>query len=79
VFGNLSVLDNVLIGGHTRLRAVRPRWPLIGSPAELALALIRPHTVRAEEQALRAEVLDILGLFGERLLPQQDQPAYSLT
>ena len=24
VFGNLSVLDNVLVGAHTRLRAVRP-------------------------------------------------------
>ena len=24
VFGNLSVMDNVLIGAHTRLRAVKP-------------------------------------------------------
>jgi branched-chain amino acid transport system ATP-binding protein len=79
VFGNLSVLDNVLIGAHTRLRAVRPLWPLLGAPAELALALIRPRAVRAEEQALRAEALDILALFGERLLPRQDQPAYSLS
>ena len=69
MFGNLSVLDNVLIGAHTRLRAVRPLWPLLGAPAELALALIRPRAVRAEEQALRAEALDILALFGERLLP----------
>jgi branched-chain amino acid transport system ATP-binding protein len=79
VFGNLSVLDNVLIGAHTRLRAVRPLWLLLGAPAELALALIRPRAVRAEEQALRAEALDILSLFGERLLPRQDQPAYSLS
>jgi branched-chain amino acid transport system ATP-binding protein len=79
VFGNLSVLDNVLIGAHTRLRAVRPRWPLIGVPAELALALIRPRAVRAEEQVLRAEALEILAVFGERLQPRQDQPAYSLS
>ena len=79
VFGNLSVLDNVLIGAHTRLRAVRPPWPLIGSPVELALALLRPRAVLAEEQALRAEALEILALFGERLQPQQDQPAYSLS
>jgi branched-chain amino acid transport system ATP-binding protein len=79
VFGNLSVLDNVLIGAHTRLRAVRPSWPLIGSPTELALALIRPRAVRAEEQALRAEAHEILALFGERLQPQQDQPAYTLS
>ncbi|MBN3743612.1 ATP-binding cassette domain-containing protein, partial [Burkholderia sp. Tr-20355] len=26
VFGNLSVLDNVLIGAHARLRAARPGW-----------------------------------------------------
>jgi branched-chain amino acid transport system ATP-binding protein len=79
VFGNLSVLDNVLIGAHSRMRAARPLWPLIGSPAELALALVRPRAVRAEEQALRAEALAILALFGERLLPRQDQPAYSLS
>jgi branched-chain amino acid transport system ATP-binding protein len=79
VFGNLSVLDNVLIGAHTRLRAVRPRWPLVGSLAELGLALVRPRAVHVEEQALRAEALDILSLFGERLLPRQDQPAYNLS
>jgi branched-chain amino acid transport system ATP-binding protein len=45
----------------------------------LALALIRPRAVRAEEQALWAEALAILALFGERLLPRQDQPAYSLS
>src|SRR3954451_1594511 len=76
VFGNLSVLDNVLVGAHTRLHAVRPAAPLIGAPTELALALIRPRTVRAEEQALRAEALEILALFGERLQPQHAQPAY---
>src|SRR3984957_14312609 len=45
VFGNLSVEDNVLVGAHTRLTAVRPRWPLIGPLAELALALVRPGSV----------------------------------
>ncbi|MBC8078479.1 MAG: ABC transporter ATP-binding protein, partial [Chloroflexales bacterium] len=76
----------VLIGAHTRLRAVRPLWPLLGAPAELVLALIRPRAVRAEEQALRAEeraleaeVDTILALFGERLSPRADQPAYSLS
>src|SRR3954452_952509 len=38
VFGNLSVLDNLLVGAHTRLRAVRPSRPLIGPVAELVLA-----------------------------------------
>ena len=42
VFANLSVEDNVLIGAHTRLRAVKPPLPLVGPLAELALALVRP-------------------------------------
>src|SRR5690349_7898616 len=49
VFGNLSVLDNVLVGAHTRLRAVRPAVPVIGPLLELLLALVRPPAVGAEE------------------------------
>lgn len=79
VFGNLSVMDNVLIGAHTRLRAVKPSVPLIGPLLELGLALLRPSSVKAEEQQLREEVRAILARFGERLLPRIDQPAYSLS
>jgi branched-chain amino acid transport system ATP-binding protein len=79
VFGNLSVMDNVLIGAHTRLRAVRPAVPLIGPLLELGLALIRPVSVKAEEDRLRQEVRAILARFGERLLPRIDHPAYSLS
>jgi branched-chain amino acid transport system ATP-binding protein len=79
VFGNLSVLDNVLIGAHTRLRAVRPPVPLLGPLAELLLALLRPRAVAAEERALREEAREILALFGERLLPRIDEPAYRLS
>ena len=79
VFGNLSVEDNVLIGAHTRLSAVRPRVPLVGPLLELLLALIRPPSVRAEETALRAEVRELLTQFGDRLLPRLDQPASSLS
>jgi branched-chain amino acid transport system ATP-binding protein len=79
VFGNLSVRDNVMIGAHTRMRRVRgPRGPL-GPVVELGLALLRPPSVAAEEAALRAEVEEILTLFGERLTPRIDQPAYSLS
>jgi branched-chain amino acid transport system ATP-binding protein len=79
VFGNLSVLDNVLVGAHTRLKAVRPQWRFIGPVAELALALIRPGAVKAEEDALRAQALDIIALFGERLTPRINNPAFSLS
>ncbi|KYG23878.1 branched-chain amino acid ABC transporter ATP-binding protein [Bradyrhizobium sp. AT1] len=79
VFGNLSVMDNVLIGAHTRLRAVKPAVPVIGPLLELGLALLRPASVKAEEERLREEVKIILARFGERLLPRIDQPAYSLS
>ena len=79
VFANLSVLDNVLVGGHTRLRAARPALPGIGPLAELLLALLQPRQVRAEEAALRAEAMEILALFGDRLLPRLDHPAHSLS
>ncbi|MBV8837407.1 MAG: ABC transporter ATP-binding protein [Alphaproteobacteria bacterium] len=79
VFGNLSVLDNVLIGAHTRLAAVRPALPVIGPVAELALALVRPGAVRREEEKLRADARDIIALFGERLTPRINNPAFSLS
>ena len=82
VFGNLSVLDNVLVGAHARLTAVRPNWPrlgAIGALGELALALVRPRRVVAEEERLRAKAREILALFGERLLPRIDNPAFSLS
>jgi branched-chain amino acid transport system ATP-binding protein len=79
VFGNLSVMDNVLIGAHVRLKAVKPAVPLIGPLLELGLALLRPSSVKAEEERLREEVRGILARFGERLLPRIDEPAYSLS
>jgi branched-chain amino acid transport system ATP-binding protein len=79
VFANLSVLDNVLAGAHTRLRAVRPALPLVGPLAELMLALVRPPAVVAEERALRAEALEILALFGDRLVPRADHATHSLS
>jgi branched-chain amino acid transport system ATP-binding protein len=79
VFGNMSVLDNVLIGAHTRRTAARPRIPMLGLVSELFMAILRPPAVRAEEKQLRQEVEEILALFGERLLPRLHQPAHSLS
>jgi branched-chain amino acid transport system ATP-binding protein len=83
VFANLSVLDNILVGAHVRFRSVRPSWPqplsLLEPFAELALALVRPGKVKAEEARMREEALAILARFGERLLPRKDHPAYSLS
>jgi len=73
-FGNLSVRENVLLGAHARQRTARA-----GAPAELLLALIQPPAWRAEQRRLRAEAEEVLGLFGERLLPRADRPAYTLS
>ncbi len=79
VFANLSVRDNVLVGAHTRLDLVRRTPPMIGPVIELLLALVRPPGVVRQQNALEAEVRDIIGLFGDRLLPRLDHPAFSLS
>ena len=79
VFGNLTVMDNVLIGCHTRLKAARPRTPVIGPVLELLGALIRPASVRQEEAEMREEARQIIATFGERLTPRIDNPTYSLS
>lgn len=79
VFGNLSVLDNVLIGAHARLRAARPGRPALGAAAEVLRALVRPAAVRREEAALRDDARAIVAGFGERLTPRIDHPAHSLS
>ena len=73
VFGNLSVLDNVLIGAHARRN--RPRSLVI----ELLTSLFPFHSVRADERRLRQDAEQIISLFGERLTPRLNQPASSLS
>jgi branched-chain amino acid transport system ATP-binding protein len=79
VFSNLTVMDNVLLGAHTRLTAVRPRWPILGLLGELGLALARPSRVVEEEERLQAKAREIIALFGDRLTPRIDNPAFSLS
>jgi branched-chain amino acid transport system permease protein len=67
LFPNLSVLENVMIGMHSRL-ATGP----VG-------AVLRLPATRGEEVAAREEALRILLLFGNRLLPRADHPAASLS
>lgn len=75
VFGNLSVLDNVLVGAHARRKTSRPRNLI----AELFLALISSPSARDEEHKLRQEAETIITLFGERLTPRLNNPASSLS
>ena len=62
---------------------MRPRLAgrsLLEPLAELAAgAGAARHRCAPRKRALRAEALQILALFGERLLPRIDHPAYSLS
>jgi branched-chain amino acid transport system permease protein len=67
LFPNLTVLDNVLVGQHARLRT---------GPFGAVLRLA--HT-RREEARARQHALDIIALFGNRLTPRADQAVSGLS
>src|SRR5437867_3047708 len=67
LFNNLSVLENLLVGEHARLDA-----GALG-------AIIRPPRVREEERRAVESALEVLGLFGNRLIPRVDHPVYGLS
>ena len=63
LFPNLTVLENVLVGMHSRTRS------------GVLSALLRPRWVATEEAEAHRKALALLGLFQERLLPRVDQKA----
>ncbi len=67
LFPNLSVLENVLIGQHARLHT---------GPFS---AVFRPPGTRAEERAATTWVLNVIGLFGNRLTPRIAQAVSGLS
>jgi branched-chain amino acid transport system permease protein len=67
LFPNLTILENVMIGMHARLGA------------GAAGALLRLPNTRREEEESRERALEILALFGDRLLPRADHVASSLS
>jgi branched-chain amino acid transport system ATP-binding protein len=79
VFANLSVLDNVLVGAHSRLRAARRGVFGWGPVAEIGRGLWRGGANRREEAALIEEARAILSRFGDRLIPRLANPAHSLS
>jgi ABC-type branched-subunit amino acid transport system ATPase component len=67
VFGQMTVLENVMVG-----RDFKGRTGIFS-------ALLRPPRVGREEAQNRERCLEVLSLFGERLLPRLDQPARELS
>jgi ABC-type branched-subunit amino acid transport system ATPase component len=67
LFPKLTVLENVLVGMHSRLHG------------GLLAAVIRGSRARREERRAEAEARELLSLFGQRLLSMYDEPAEALS
>jgi branched-chain amino acid transport system ATP-binding protein len=67
LFNNMTVLENVLVGQHTRLKA-----GVIGS-------LFRPRYVVEEERLARERALELLGFFGSVLVERQEEYVVNLS
>jgi len=87
VFGNLSVAENVLVGGFVRRRATRPLSVLrrigflhpIALLAELLVALWQPRAAKREGASAAAAMRAQLVRFGDRLAPGSERRAYTLS
>jgi branched-chain amino acid transport system ATP-binding protein len=67
LFNNMTVLENVLVGCHTRLKS-----SVLG-------ALFRSPRVHHEEEAARVRSLELLGFFGSELVERQDEYVVNLS
>ncbi len=67
LFNRMTVLDNVLVGSDSRHRST------------IYHALVRPPRMRKETEEAREKCLEVLSLFGERLLPRLGQYAHVLS
>jgi len=67
LFNNLSVMENLLVGEHARLQA-----GVLG-------AIFRPPRVRREEQRAVEDALEVVQVFGNRLLPRLEHPVSGLS
>jgi branched-chain amino acid transport system ATP-binding protein len=67
LFSNMTVLENVLVGMHTQLRA-----GILG-------AIFRPRYVVREEEEARKRAIDLLSFFGPALLARQEEYVVNLS
>ena len=67
LFSHMTVLENVLVGMHCRTRA------------GIATILLSTPGSRQERRRAEARAAELLGLFGDRLLPRAARPAWTLS
>ncbi len=67
LFNNMTVLENVLVGQHTQLKA-----QLLGS-------IFRPPRVVREEADARTRAIELLSFFGSSLVERQDEYVINLS
>jgi ABC-type branched-subunit amino acid transport system ATPase component len=67
LFNQMTVLENVLVAMYCRTRS------------GLVRILLATPGCREEKRAAEARALELLSIFGERLAPRRNQPAYSLS
>jgi branched-chain amino acid transport system permease protein len=67
LFPKMTLLENALVGAHTRT-----------STGAIGAVLHLPR-VKREEVAARARALEVLGIFGNRLMPRIEHLAFSLS
>jgi ABC-type branched-subunit amino acid transport system ATPase component len=67
LFNHMTVLENVLVGLHCRTRA------------GIASILLGTRRSREERRRAEARAAELLGFFGDRLLPRAVRPAWTLS
>lgn len=87
VFATLTVAENIEVGAHSTLTAMRPFQRLANLPvlrwisllAELGIALFPTKAAKAEQRRLRADVDEQIARFSARLGPRKADPAFTLS
>lgn len=67
LFNNMTVLENVLVGQHTKM------------PGDVVSALFRLPNYRRAERAAEQRAIELLGFFGDALIAKKDEYASSLS
>lgn len=79
VFPMLSIRDSILVGAQAGLIGGGRLPRRYGALAELASVLLRLPGYRREAKLAEARAEEVMKLFGDRLWPRREEPAFSLS